>query len=251
VIKALKGKADHTYVIGVDKKTGDRLVWNCGGAYEGGRELTQGEADGLKCDCISLRKEDIKLAGGMAGIRYGIDGVCHQAANRIMYPAGLIVSKAKGWKLSSHIYGRLGLNAPDGKGRALWNSIIKRCLNLDAEVPEERRLSEEPAAVAEDLVKAEYDLMADTDGQISATQLQELAEERQAFQDARGRLALKVEEGNITGATFAAEINQTISAYLKSASQITGRQLYAESLQADDAQVYLVNPDIAERIYAR
>jgi len=251
VIKALEGKADHTYVIGVDQKTGDRLVWNCGGAYEGGRELTQGQADGLKCDCISLRKEDIKLAGGMAGIRYGIDGVCHQAANRIMYPAGLIVSKARGWKLSSYIYGRLGLNAPDGKGRPLWDSILKRCMNIDADVPEELRLSDELAPIEEDLVKAEYDIMADSDGRISEGRLQDLSAERRVLQAAREGLALDVENGKISGASFAADMNQAISAYLSSASKITGSRTYGELLEDGGEKFYLVNPDVAERVYAR
>ena len=39
---------------------------------------------------------------------YGIDGVCHQVANQVLFPARVTVSAAKGYRLSSAIYGTYG-----------------------------------------------------------------------------------------------------------------------------------------------
>ena len=252
VIKALEGKADHTYVIGVDKKTGHQLVWNCGGAYEGGRQLTTGEADGMTCDCISLRMEDIKLAGGMAGIRYGIDGVCHQAANRIMYPAGLVVNKANGWKLSSKMYGRLGLRAIDGKGKALWEKILKRCMGVTAEIPTEHLLSETPDPINEHLIELEHDLLEETGIRFSTAQSKDLSSEFLMFQESQQRLGSEIGKGNITGVSFAMDMNNAISKYVANVSKIASGPVQEKLFgQKEDTPIYLINPDIAEQIYSQ
>ena len=49
------------------------------------------------------------------GIVYGVNGVCHQIANRILYPSSQIVSYARGYWLSVAIFGTYGTNvAPSG-----------------------------------------------------------------------------------------------------------------------------------------
>ena len=49
------------------------------------------------------------------GIVYGVNGVCHQIANRILYPSAQIVSHARGYWLSVSIFGTYGTNvAPSG-----------------------------------------------------------------------------------------------------------------------------------------
>ncbi len=252
VIKALDGKADHTYVVGTDQKTGHKLVWNCGGAYEGGRELTHGEADGLICDCISLRKEDIKLAGGMAGIRYGIDGVCHQAANRIMYPAGLVVDKANGWKLSSKIYGRLGLSAIDGKGKALWDKILNRCMGVTSETPKEFTTSEIFDPTQEHLLELEYDIHEHSGHELSENQSNDILSEYKALQESQLRLSSDIKEGKTTGVSFAMDLNNSISNYISNISKITRPTVSEAVFEIESGKpIYLVNPDIAEQIYSQ
>lgn len=39
---------------------------------------------------------------------YGIDGVCHQLSNQILYPSGVRVDSARGYRLSSSIFGTFG-----------------------------------------------------------------------------------------------------------------------------------------------
>ncbi len=252
LIKSLDGKADHTYVIGVDKNTGNELTWTCGGAYEGGRELTTGEADGLTCDCISRRMEEIGLTGGLAGIRYGIDGVCHQASNRIMYPAGLVVDKANGWKLSSSIFGILGLKAIDGKGKTIWNKILKECMGVDTDTPEEFKLSETPDPLKEHLLELEYDLYEETGIELSGAQSKNLSSEYLAFKESQQGLASNIQKGNITGISFAMDMNKAISNYMTSVSKIASRPVQEKLFGHEDGKpVYLVNPDIAEQIYSQ
>ncbi|MDD5057192.1 MAG: hypothetical protein PHQ60_04915 [Sideroxydans sp.] len=89
--------ADHTYV-----RTADgRGVWGCWGRSDGGAEICRGGGSSKQADCYSQ-------PWGTTGIVYGVTGVCHQTANRILYPAGAIVSGAHGYWLSSAVYGTYG-----------------------------------------------------------------------------------------------------------------------------------------------
>ncbi len=47
-----------------------------------------------------------------SGIVYAVNGVCHQIANRILYPHGRIVSRATGYWLSVSVFGTYGTNVP-------------------------------------------------------------------------------------------------------------------------------------------
>ncbi len=46
------------------------------------------------------------------GIAYAVNGVCHQIANRMLYPHGRIVSRATGYWLSVSVFGTYGTNVP-------------------------------------------------------------------------------------------------------------------------------------------
>lgn len=98
----LGGLADHTYV---DCGTGTK-AWGCWGGKTNGRMLGQSQGSTLRADRIAQSNE-------RAGIKcYLINGTCHQAANRILLPARITVSKAKGYGVSEALfgtYGRLGI----------------------------------------------------------------------------------------------------------------------------------------------
>jgi len=96
--------ADHTYV------TCGNLgkSWNCWGGDSGGTVLREGTGSTAQADAIATPDE-------RAGITcYLINGVCHQAANRILYPAGITVRGARGYALSEALFG------PYGRPRALF-----------------------------------------------------------------------------------------------------------------------------------
>lgn len=97
---------DHTYVT-----SSDGHIWKCWGRSSGGNLICSGEGNSRQADCISQNKSH-------AGLIYGITGVCHQTANRILFPAGCIVSSAKNYWITSFIYGTYGIMP--------WSSFINR-----------------------------------------------------------------------------------------------------------------------------
>jgi hypothetical protein len=88
--------ADHTYVL-----SDAGHVWPCWGRSTGGREICEGLAELDDANCLSQPKSQ-------AGIRYGFTGVCHQTANRILYPSGATVEAAEGYRYSVFAWGTYG-----------------------------------------------------------------------------------------------------------------------------------------------
>jgi hypothetical protein len=96
--KLVLGLADHTYV----KCGTGRKAWSCWGGKIGGTELRRGAGSTKQSDAIAEPDE-------RAGIKcYGMNGVCHQAANRILFPAGITVRGALGYDVSENFYGTYG-----------------------------------------------------------------------------------------------------------------------------------------------
>ncbi|HET6841120.1 MAG TPA: hypothetical protein VFK06_05455 [Candidatus Angelobacter sp.] len=92
------GAADHTYVM---CGTGGK-AWSCWGGKTGGAVLRSGSGSTSQADAIAEHNE-------RAGITcYLINGVCHQAANRILFPAGIFVTGARGYGVSSAMFGPYG-----------------------------------------------------------------------------------------------------------------------------------------------
>jgi hypothetical protein len=88
--------ADHTYVV-----IGNATPCGCFGRSSGGHTVCSGVGNIEKSLCLAQPNT-------YAGVRYGVTGVCHQAANRILWPSGLTVTKAKGTKASYFIWGVYG-----------------------------------------------------------------------------------------------------------------------------------------------
>lgn len=96
--KLFANAADHTYV---ECGTGAK-AWGCWGGKTGGTAFNSGTGSTKRADCIAKPNE-------RAGITcYLINGVCHQAANRILLPAGILVTAARGYGVSSALFGTYG-----------------------------------------------------------------------------------------------------------------------------------------------
>lgn len=93
---------DHTYVL-----SNCGHVWRCNGRSEGGEAICEGTCDANFANCLAT-------PDGNAGVRYGINGVCHQMANRILFAGGALVSKAKGYRSSVFVWGTFGRTHPLG-----------------------------------------------------------------------------------------------------------------------------------------
>jgi hypothetical protein len=90
--------ADHTYV---KCGTGGK-AWGFWGGKTGGTELRRATGSTKGADAIAEADE-------LARIKcYLINGVCHQAANRILFPAGITVRGARGYDVSEALYGTYG-----------------------------------------------------------------------------------------------------------------------------------------------
>jgi hypothetical protein len=92
------GAADHTYV----KCGNGGKAWKCWGGKTGGTPLNSGSGSTNQADKIAGPHEH----GGIDC--YLVNGVCHQSANRILFPAGIFVRGARGYGLSVSIYGPYG-----------------------------------------------------------------------------------------------------------------------------------------------
>lgn len=90
--------ADHTYV---ECGTGAR-GWGCWGGKAAGKFLRSANGSTRRADAVAQPNE-------RAGITcYLVNGVCHQAANRILDHARITVDGARGYSLSVSLFGVLG-----------------------------------------------------------------------------------------------------------------------------------------------
>lgn len=90
--------ADHTYVTCGNRAKG----WACWGGKIGGAVLRQGAGSTQQADRIAEPNERAVISC------YLINGVCHQAANRILFPAGITARGARGYAVSEALYGTYG-----------------------------------------------------------------------------------------------------------------------------------------------
>lgn len=90
--------ADHTYV---ECGSGAK-AWGCWGGKLGGDAFNTGRGSTKRADVIARPDERAGIA------TYLVNGVCHQAANRVLLPAKIQVSSARGYFLSRSIFGAYG-----------------------------------------------------------------------------------------------------------------------------------------------
>ena len=110
--KLVANLADHTYV---KCGTGGK-AWSCWGGKTGGTELRQGVGSTNQANAIAEPNERARISC------YLINGVCHQAANRILFAAGITVRGARGYDVSEALYGTYGRpRGPFGTCRSPFN----------------------------------------------------------------------------------------------------------------------------------
>ncbi len=96
--KLFANLADHTYI----KSGTGRKAWGCWGGKSGGTELRGGTGSTKRAEALAEPNE-------RAGIKcYLINGVCHQSASRILFPAGITVRGARGYDVSEALFGTYG-----------------------------------------------------------------------------------------------------------------------------------------------
>jgi hypothetical protein len=98
---------DHTFVV-----SSCGLQWPCFGQSNKGTLISSGFGNSFEADCRSYPEGWRVFPRGTfalyAGVTYSVDGVCHQASNRILYGAGVTVAGAPGFPASSRVFGVYG-----------------------------------------------------------------------------------------------------------------------------------------------
>ena len=133
--------ADHTWVTSYDLRvknytninqviTAQENYWYCKGDFHSyGDFIEQINYNSIYSTCLVIPNNSINGTGSI--LRYGIDGVCHQVSNQVLYRSknpfnNLRVNKARGYKYSSSIFETYGLN------REIWNKNKNNCLRHDS-----------------------------------------------------------------------------------------------------------------------
>jgi len=76
------------------------------------RELHNGPASAAAAACIAGDPYNFMGIPSQCGIVYAINGVCHNLANRTLYPSGVTVEGALGYWFTQAIYGTYGTMVP-------------------------------------------------------------------------------------------------------------------------------------------
>jgi hypothetical protein len=148
---------DHTWVTTFDNRkfnypdvravvSAKKYYWFCWGAYHPSGGIPGNPTGALAsrkgklplATCLVVANADARQAPGARGtiFIYGVDGVCHQLANQVLYATGggrsapLTVSGARGYLASTFIYGTYGLQ------QSAWAANITRCSAASGKAPQ-------------------------------------------------------------------------------------------------------------------
>jgi len=151
---------DHTWVTSYDNRAhpyrdtaavelAGQDYWYCWGGFhqrggtpslaDGLLGFQAGEYDAARCLAGSNVDCSVNFAARGTIFAYGVDGICHQLANQVLYATALdgaeplTVSQANGYWVSCGIYGAYGLQ------HSAWRNKIAICATLEAPSPSTAR----------------------------------------------------------------------------------------------------------------
>ena len=269
--------ADHTYVT-----SSDGYVWPCWGRSSGGRMISSGNGSSAQANCLSQTDSH-------AGIIYGVTGVCHQTANRILWPSRTTVSRASGYWASTLLYGVYGTM---GVPQLLeWEARKERCSSVSGDrqiaaalpasirAATEKAVAPQPAAEREfldkidtlyapyvktmtiakltemkpvDFLAKELDLIADY--KLGADKNPEQISSLQHIQsDAlkeKANLAMALNNRTINGEEYASKVNDLFGTMLNQFSKTIDRETYVKLLDIKPGVTFsIVDPKIMAKMH--
>jgi hypothetical protein len=241
---------DHTWVTTYDNRTkkykdnakvidAGEDYWWCWGSFhrEGGTPINPDgflgstAADLALARCLVESNADSRHVVPARGtiMFYGIDGACHQCANQVLFAstgALLLVSLARGYYLSSGLYGDYGVNT------AAWYAKIASCTGTTA--------SAQALPTMDTFEQRARTVLSGPDDLPVLEELLRLREEaRRNLEAMRARAAA----GN---APPAEEINAVNQRYFDKAAALLGAHRYERIFGAPPGQVTLVDPTIRD-----
>lgn len=130
--------ADHTNVTCTGAQGN---LWVCCGVPPAGPIICTGPGSTQQADCLSTPAVTPKF-NDTAGLLYAVTGVCHQAANRVLFAANLLINnKCRGIKASVATYGLRGKSIPAIRARLamklrfnalmIFNGLVKAAGAVD------------------------------------------------------------------------------------------------------------------------
>lgn len=173
-----------------------------------------GDVPYARCLC----KPDVASGSDPAGcgtiFKYGLDGVCHQLANQILWATGqggtapATVRKARGYWLSNAIFGTYGTQ------HAAWASKKRLCTNSSGDdVMNQGRPDPDP-----DVDDFQQHLQSALKGRQAEQKIQTLMDRRRAFMVQVERMQYLPSDK----APPASQLNKIYSSFLRDAAQILG-----------------------------
>jgi hypothetical protein len=225
---------DHTYA-----KSSDGYSWGCFGRDSAGTLLANATSDSSVADCLA---KPIRLPGVYAGIRYGITGVCHQAANRILYAAGITVAKAKGYGASVVTWGTYG--------RGPWPER-DQCLRIAAPAPvlpkgDEPDMNSKTSSAGSDS-RAELQVLADTTlgPQYDQTKIAMVINLQQMLHREQDGLVRQLDQQFITRKQYLDRLNALLRRIYSECEKILGSQDFEKLFGAPLNQIgHMVDADV-------
>lgn len=256
--------ADHTWVTSFDAPSTcppHPEYWYSWGSCHGtgagttARDLGRGPADlrVARCICLPDVEDFHPTAGNPAhgGIDlYGIQGVCHQLANRILYATSAAgtppatVKKAHGYWFSRFLYGTYGANGNEWEARKVKCSAAA---GAATPAPTAARM-----AAASPLVMLDQDLAAMFDERFqkdySRAALAQIVDLRHQLLDEKAALDQRVRIAALPPRQFADQVNDLLNRYLRRVEEILGPAQYERLFgQPPGRPVGVVDPEIAAR----
>ncbi len=201
-----------------------------------------------------------------AGLRYGISGVCHQAANRILRPFGVTVAGVKGYGASIFLYGQYGRGGwPEWQQCAslMGGSVVppSRRSSSVAFISKSAQLSKQieeiyaahPEALnpteQEDLEIGERELQAlfgvQLGDEYDRKKVQQVRRLHRRLQEARLYLGKELESGCISRQHFLKVFNELMALTFERCQDILGKKDFERLFGGSVDQVqHLIEPSI-------
>jgi hypothetical protein len=239
---------DHTYAT-----SDDGHIWPCFGRSSGGSVVARGSGDSALADCLSRPIDMNKVPPVFAGLKYGLTGVCHQAVNRILYPAGITVAQARGYRFSFALYHQYGsgpwpelagcvtmvskggseLKASQRPARSTVSKskdarLSRRVLGIYSQPRVFERLGSDENALA--LGREEFRALTDTylGEDYDQAKVAEVARLQQAMQLEQRTLARRFESGELDAETYLSSLNDLITRTFAQSEKVLGRADFAK-----------------------
>jgi len=257
----LGGRLDHTYVASDDGYG----PWGCFGRSSGGQSVSSGPGSSACADCLSKPGNLLATPPLYAGLRYGVTGVCHQAANRILKPAGVTVGGVQGYGASVFVYGQYGRGgwpewrhcvnltsggvSPSQAGSSVAFDkksarLSKRIEEIYAAHPEALNPSEQ-----EDLEIGRRELLALFGAQLGAEynpkKVNQVTDLHRGLQEARLYLGRELATGRISREHFLKIFNELMSLTFERCQEILGKKDFERLFGGSVDQVrHLIEPAI-------